>query len=1675
MRKDLVQKSAQTQKIVSGRIYLRRWRQTAQLAHLHRTLRIAASSSHRTNLLRHATRLWALSVESWKRWRLHLSKKSAARVLGLLLMWKSWKDHRALCRKDSSDRVQRCRRLNKVSTLRWWSCEVRVKIKHRHIIATQQQRSVRESLVTTLRVLQSKCAEADSWNFAAAHMRRRWKLAVLRGWYYWTHRRLHRRGRLCDHLATRVHPQIRREVIGLWVSYIRRHQRQEIALQRARIIMALSLKNRTFHAWVLRQQYTARAVSVLWSFTATLDLSLLGECVDDWRESVAEVFRDRGMLSAAITFNARWILFKHFECMCILVAAGRLKRDNLVQADRFHAFRYLTRYWRLWRAGVPVVRKEREQEHRSVEHGDRVLALRTIARWRDVVSHGRACRCQESQVARNSDRRVTATFWTLWSRRLDFLRKKRHAAAFEHCRGAIGCRRLLRGLRAWAKLHGAVVHVKFAPCSFARTAARAFFVRGALSRIERDKVSRVRAAVRRSRLRAAFRNAASLWRACDFVRTATSPGLLRAVFGLWRHFFLEAGSVTQQRVIEGRSLQGRLKLGRGLRQLYHGMLARRDLRSRTSKVVRALEAMVKWQCQAVQHWSLGQLCRHTERDRAMEASQRSLRHGFLLRVCFDHWTEFQELQCHKHSVHQLCDHYRQASLLKSAFRSWSTLHDRTLDMAEAVLLWAAGVATQQVQWLMWLWRACILQRQRTVQAAEEVLQQRRARGVDMWRCAQLRKQAESHAVGRKVQSFCRSILFAWLRQTLEDQSKRRQDDRATEAVIQNRQRHLIDLWIEARRWHRLTGVARAWDQQMTRRWLLPSFASWRSFQALTLRGEVTATRVGALRATTFLQTWSQLSRSVRVRPSRLALQTLVHWRDASRRTALLRSVAARWSLLGIKDFFDTFVAYWKDRCHRRETLDRNSLKLDRGCSRARSVQALRWWHTRVGCKQEKPTVVRRIRRTSLRTCLTTWRSTATGSKLDCSRVETVRRAGRLVLFRRWALAKQHHMEKAALAAMAPSRPIRRAIERLLLPRDPSMAFSVWASYCQRKRSTREREAVLQGKSEQALIGRTFSQLVDVYELQCSSYYAALILNRLQLSRFVTAWSRVVTFRRQLVARLVEVKAVEDDHLLMWCIEQWTHHVRETCRLAAVWHGRWTHWSRALLSSWRGYVRQRQVMRRYVRHMRATTAAMRNKRRADLLCLMLSAGLIRRCFEAYAAWTQKVSFIRVRTTDLETRIRGERQRRRLCGWAVSCRAERVMHEARRSLPMAAIFQAWVSVHSLQRRVAWTTSRNRARLLHVVFGAWAEASCGGLRLRSLSVETVARRRLAFTQHVLHAWTRYSCEERSRRSALETHDLRWSHKTLCSYVFWWRHITRLRRVLTRTAAGRHRRLTHDCWHAWLWQGAISKNGRRRSMVLRSIRNSSDARMSFQSWRRTARRLAGARRLVEVLSWVDEQWLSEPEWHDRAVRDPAICAMFKRFATAFDRRSETTKLHREAMGPVVSLIWSRQQASVALGRLRGYPQPWALGWWPAGASSLLPQDSLYYKQTNMRLKVMLANLEAQQAPNRTLHLFSLVSQTRASSKRRTEADTLPLPWKRGFMWHTLADLMVVQHPGWPSRTHPSLFLQRHEFDADPRDVDASSFTETRSPSCTSDSPRFGFGSALSLGTSSVAGVLVN
>lgn len=62
----------------------------------------------------------------------------------------------------------------------------------------------------------------------------------------------------------------------------------------------LSLRSCTFYAWVL-----FRVVSVLWSLTATLDLWLLGGFFDDWRETIVEALRNRGLVIEASKIEAQ--------------------------------------------------------------------------------------------------------------------------------------------------------------------------------------------------------------------------------------------------------------------------------------------------------------------------------------------------------------------------------------------------------------------------------------------------------------------------------------------------------------------------------------------------------------------------------------------------------------------------------------------------------------------------------------------------------------------------------------------------------------------------------------------------------------------------------------------------------------------------------------------------------------------------------------------------------------------------------------------------------------------------------------------------------------------------------------------------------------------------------------------------------------------------------------------------------------------------------------------------------------------------------------------------------------------------------------------------------------------------------------------------------------------------
>ncbi|CAE7278791.1 cysK, partial [Symbiodinium sp. KB8] len=179
--------------------------------------------------------------------------------------------------------------------------------------------------------------------------------------------------------------------------------------------------------------------------------------------------------------------------------------------------------------------------------------------------------------------------------------------------------------------------------------------------------------------------------------------------------------------------------------------------------------------------------------------------------------------------------------------------------------------------------------------------------------------------------------------------------------------------------------------------------------------------------------------------------------------------------------------------------------------------------------------------------------------------------------------------------------------------------------------------------------------------------------------------------------------------------------------------------------------------------------------------------------------------------------------------------------------------------------------------------------------------------------------------------------------------------------------------------------------------------------------RRRAGTARVVEILARADRRWLTEEDWMRRALSDSGLQAMFYRFAEALDQhrsRRESSQggslLLRGSFQSVVGLVWARQQLSVVLGRLRGYHQPWFLGFWASGPWPLLAPSDPYFLQAEIRLRVMISKLEAERAQEYVPSAFRMM-------RSDSEANT-PMQ-QRQLLWQALADLLVVHHPGWPSQ----------------------------------------------------------
>jgi len=208
--------------------------------------------------------------------------------------------------------------------------------------------------------------------------------------------------------------------------------------------------------------------------------------------------------------------------------------------------------------------------------------------------------------------------------------------------------------------------------------------------------------------------------------------------------------------------------------------------------------------------------------------------------------------------------------------------------------------------------------------------------------------------------------------------------------------------------------------------------------------------------------------------------------------------------------------------------------------------------------------------------------------------------------------------------------------------------------------------------------------------------------------------------------------------------------------------------------------------------------------------------------------------------------------------------------------------------------------------------------------------------------------------------------------------------------------------CWQAWRCWIATHLRGCQSGMELALSRTAHVAKVALSTWAAAAQKYARLRRLVAVLDRAHQRWMPEAAWRARVVEDPVLHAMFNRFVTAFEQRRVESAAARgplpqgDAYDSLVSLIWKRQQSSVALGRLRGYPQPWQLGAWPVGAFPLLEPESPYYAQAKIRLGAVASEIET------------------PGGRTVPDGDEGPPCSQRLLMWQSLADLLVVYYPAW-------------------------------------------------------------
>jgi len=923
----------------------------------------------------------------------------------------------------------------------------------------------------------------------------------------------------------------------------------------------------------------------------------------------------------------------------------------------------------------------------------------------------------------------------------------------------------------------------------------------------------------------------------------------------------------------------------------------------------------------------------------------------LLYVCFRSWWNGSVEQHHKRRVHLLCERYRDVRMKRKTLFAWKSRLERLSMVMGSVEFWAASSYSKIAWKALSAWHDTCQRRQRAREGQQKILQQRRSALLNSWHLLMLRRITALGVAEAVLQGRALRWLRAWKSWAFAHARRRESDEVKTAIVKQSRQRWGIERWCSAGRFQRLVDVAEKWDGQvLCRQLVVRAFTGWSAMMGLYACGEKVAAAVGARRACRLLRHWSFLLHVGTKRPHQLMRQIMARWRLFLQRCSDVQRGLERLGRWTMGPTFRRFVAYVRDRKQRRQDVSSHSSHLQTSGRRRAQASALAWWRRSVG-------EVVRERRSDER-----HGHTAEEDAQKRGRIALLRQRGVLDLWREALL-----FHKAALWQELRPRLVMDLTGQSML----RMAFRAMARRSlHRRRSRRAQEEVL-SKLTQSRLLRHFDHWAKAYEMESSSFFASRILSRGKLKRILVRWKQHTSFRAGFATHVVKTLQQLELQRLQRTFNAWKQrpHLRQLA--AGMWLLRRKSWISAVFVAWKEESIKAAARRRHLRHFQRQVKFNKASRAGKVQRKKAHGQLVKKIFKAYVSWVKRARKIQARGKTLALDVCAARKAQRLGAWAAHCRAFSVA-----SKRASQVFHAWLTQARREKTLSWA-SRSLA-------SDQIRRSCseGFEKLRSWCIfrrtlrAMIAGRRQTLLSSVLYCWVaallpaRHAMTELQRRAQM-------------------------------------RLLLH--FDAWVWQLQGRRARHSHAEAMRKHCGLHGARQMISAWFEHRRKMMATQRLFQALDRADARWIGEEEWMRKASVDPNLQAMFRRFAQALDQHSTPSKgsiVLRGAFQSVLSLVWARQQLSVVLGRLRGYFQPWILGFWPASSWPLLSPEDPYFMQAEIRLRVMMSQLDAVRAQEQAPSLYKLMQE-----------DSLRQPNSRVISWQALADLLVVHHPGWRSR----------------------------------------------------------